>query len=267
VEIWKSAVVGLVQGLTEFLPVSSSAHIVFAGKFLGIREGKLDLTIVVHVGTLLAVFAALWYRVAPVVRGTLAGLGDLVRGRSPWHNNDFRWGVYLVVGTVPAAVIGALFEGPIEEAFNDPSFAAAMLIVTGGLLFGTHFVRNATREMGWWSTLAVGFAQALAIFPGISRSGSTIAMGLFCKVDRQKAAEFSFLLAIPVILGGSILWFFEKTGHPQAVGIASLAVGLIVSAASGYFAIKVLLHFVRQGRLSWFAYYCWAVGLLGLLLF
>ena len=264
-ELWKSALVGVVQGLTEFLPVSSSAHIVFAEHFLGITRGRLDLTIFVHLGTLVAVFVAMWYRVVPVARGTVVGLGELVRGRSPWGIGDFRWGLYLVVGTIPAAVFGELYKGRIEETFDDPWFVSAMLLVTGGLLFATRFVRRATGDVGWWSSIAVGCAQALAIFPGISRSGSTIAMGLLMRVERQKAAEFSFLLAIPVILGGSVLWVSEMIGSGQAQsGLAPLLVGMGAAGICGYLAILVLLRFVQRGRLSWFAYYCWAVGLLGL---
>lgn len=267
-ELWKGAAVGAVQGFTEFLPISSSAHVVFMEHFLGITTGRLDLTIFVHLGTLVAVFVAMWYRLIPIMRGTVAGFVELTRGRSPWILVDFRWGVYIVVGTIPAAVIGMLFQDAIERAFDDPSIASAMLLVTGGLLFATHFVRGTTRDMGLWSSVAVGLAQAVAILPGISRSGSTIATGLFLKVERQKAAEFSFLLAIPVILGGSILWIYGMQGNPGSPSdLTPLLVGMVAAAICGYAAIIVLLRFIQRGKLSWFAYYCWAAGILGLLTF
>ena len=266
-DLWKSAVVGLVQGLTEFLPVSSSAHIVFAEQLLGIQGSRLDLAIVVHLGTLIAVFGALWYRLAPVVMGTLGGIGELARRRSPWGSPEFRWGTYIVVGTIPAAVIGYLFESRVEAAFSKPFHASIMLLVTGGILFATRYVRSPGRDMGFVSGIVVGLAQAVAILPGISRSGSTISAALFCKVEREKAAEFSFLLAVPVILGGAVLWFLEFADGSASSDGLSLLVGMVVAMVFGFLAIKLLLAFVRRGRLSWFAYYCWAAGLAGLFLF
>jgi undecaprenyl-diphosphatase len=266
VEIWQAAIVGVVQGVTEFLPISSSAHIVFSTHLLGVSEGSLRFTIFVHFGTLVAVFAALWYRVGPVMQGTIGGVGMLLRGRSPWSDERFRWGAFIMVGTIPAGVIGLAFKEAIGDAFQDPAAAGGFLIATGAILFTTRFARTGSGDVGAKGAITVGFAQALAILPGISRSGTTIATGMLLGVDRQKAAEFSFLLAIPVILGPSILTIGEVVAGPTA-DIAPLVVGFVAAGLSGYLSIRALFRFVREGRLSWFAYYCWIAGALAIVLF
>ncbi|HOF60733.1 MAG TPA: undecaprenyl-diphosphate phosphatase [Candidatus Latescibacteria bacterium] len=262
----EAAIVGVIQGMTEFLPVSSSAHIVYAEHFLGIKEGNVDLAIVVHLGTLVAVFGAMWYRIAPIIRGTIAGVADLAVRRSPWAREEFRWAAYIIVGTVPAALLGVLFEDSLKETFGNPFQTSVLLIGTGIILFATRFVRRNDRDWGLSPALAVGFAQALAILPGISRSGSTISMGLFLRIEREKAAEFSFLLSIPVILGGAIIHIAGMVEQTGGLGLLSepLIAGFCTSAISGYAAVRVLVSFVKKGALHWFAVYCWIVGAAGM---
>lgn len=270
-EVWQAALIGVVQGFTEFLPISSSAHIVFSEHLLGVTESGLRFTILVHFGTLLAVCIALWQRLASVVSGTIGGIGSLFRGRSPWGDENFRWGIYIVVGSIPAGVIGLLFEDHIDRAFSEPRWAAGFLLLTGLVLFVTIFVKQTQGNVTWWRAIIIGCAQALAILPGISRSGSTIAAALYLGVERRKAAEFSFLLAMPVILGPAILTIGNLVTASGAEndpsGILPLIVGTLAALISGVFAIRILLQFVQRGHLSWFAYYCWAVGGLGLVFF
>lgn len=266
-EPWKTAVVGIVQGLTEFLPVSSSAHIVFAERLLHLNGQGLELTVIVHFGTLVAVVVAMWYRIVPIVQGTLGGVVKLTHGASPWDDEHFRWGAFIVLATIPAAVVGVMFERQVSAAFGDPRMVSGLLLVTGTLLFTTRFAPQPGRDLRWWSALAVGLAQAVAILPGISRSGSTIATGLFCGIDRRKAVEFSFLLSIPIILGPSLLTIGEIVARFQAANAVPLAVGCVVSGMTGYVAVRLLIGFVQRRGLTWFAYYCWAVGLVGLLIF
>ncbi len=263
-DVWQAALLGAIQGLTEFLPVSSSGHLVLGQYFLGITEGHLTMTIILHFGSLVAVFVAMWYRLEPVITGSLRGVPDLVRLKWPKENTDFLWGVYIIVGTIPAVVIGLSFKDEIESSLEDPRFACAMLIVTGIILFSTRFVRARPRPLGWLNSLVIGLGQALAILPGISRSGTTISTGLWLGIDRKEAAEFSFLLSIPVILGPSLIEIGAVVSDPQGNAVP-LAAGFLTAAVSGYFAIRLLLRFVQQGRFSWFAYYCWAVGLAGLI--
>ena len=262
-DIWQAALLGVIQGLTEFLPVSSSGHLVLSQYFLGVTEGQLTMTIILHFGSLIAVFVAMWYRLQPVITGTLRGVPDLVRMRWPSENTDFMWGVYIIVGTIPAVVIGLSFKDQIETALSDPRFACAMLLVTGAILLSTRFVRSKPRKLGWINSLVIGIGQALAILPGISRSGTTISTGLWLGIDRRSAAEYSFLLSIPVILGPSLIEIGGVLTGPEG-SLLPLAIGFLTAGISGYFAIRVLLRFVQQGRFYWFAYYCWAVGILGL---
>jgi undecaprenyl-diphosphatase len=173
--------------------------------------------------------------------------------------------IYIILGTIPAVVVGLLFESVVENAFSDPRFASGMLLVTAAILFATLFVNRTDKPLTTQNTVAMGFAQALAILPGISRSGSTISFGLFLRVSGDQAARFSFLLSIPAILGATIL----KSAEIAVAGISStqlglLALGTLVAFISGTVAIKTLLHIVRKGKLYWFAPYCLIIGLLGL---
>ncbi len=270
-EVWQAVVIGIVQGFTEFLPISSSAHIVFSEHLLGVTQSGLRFTILVHFGTLLAVCIALWPRLALVVSGTIKGLGSLLRGRSPWADENFRWGVYIIVGSIPAGIIGLMFEDHIDRAFGEPRWAAGFLLLTGVILFITVLAKQTHGNVTLWRAIVIGCAQALAILPGISRSGSTIAAALYLGIERRKAAEFSFLLAMPVILGPAILTIGDLVtasgAESDSSGTLPLVVGTFAALISGVFAIRVLLKFVQQGRLSWFAYYCWVVGGLGLVFF
>ena len=276
-EIWEAALLGIIQGLTEFLPVSSSGHLVLGEYLLGIQEGGRTTVIILHTGSLVAVFVALWYRIWPVITGTVAGTLELLKGRFPQENEGFRWGLYVIIGTIPAGLVGVFLGDYVDAALGNPMLAAVMLIVTGILLMSSHFVSEGKKDMGWISTVIVGISQAFAILPGISRSGSTIVTALWMKVDRTKAAEYSFLLSIPAILGGAVIEVARLVfGSESAVSanaqtavdpsLLPLLIGFICAAVSGYFAIVILLDFVKRGKLSWFAYYCWAVGITGIVL-
>jgi undecaprenyl-diphosphatase len=211
----------------------------------------------------------MWYRIAPILGGTCAGVADLARGRSPWQRAEFRWAAYVCIATVPAGALGVLFEDTLKAAFGSPTQTSWLLMVTGVILFATRFATSGAKDIGWFGSVVVGCAQACAILPGISRSGSTIAAGLFCGVDRQKAAEFSFLLSIPVILGGAGIHILEMVNEGGLAAVFNLPLisAFVTSAIFGYLAIRVLLSFVQTGRLHWFAYYCWGVGIAGTLYF
>jgi undecaprenyl-diphosphatase len=175
--------------------------------------------------------------------------------------------IYLIIGTLPAAIIGLLFKDKIEQAFQSPRLVCIMLICTGFILLSTFKNNNGTKRFSILNVLLIGLAQAVAILPGISRSGSTISAGLQLKINREKAASFSFLLSIPAILGATLL----KLKDLLAFGIsgdffAVLAVGTIASYITGYIAIETLLKIVRKGKLFWFAPYCILLGLIGLIL-
>jgi len=270
-DIGKAAILGIVQGLTEFLPVSSSGHLVLGKYFLGLTEQGIEFEVFVHFGTLLAVVTIFWRDLVDLVKTFFSLFTPQFHKtgitRQYNRNTNFRLLVFLIVATIPAAVIGLLFEEDIVSAFQNPRFTCAMLLVTALLLFLTLFVKKADQSLKAKNTILMGFAQALAILPGISRSGSTISVGLFLKVDGDTAARFSFLLAVPAILGATIL----KTADLLQAGIdanyfLALAVGMITAYVSGYLAIETLLGVVRRGKLYVFAPYCFIIGLLGLIL-
>ena len=266
---WLEALVlGIVQGATEYLPVSSSGHLVIAQRLFGLEESALFFDIVLHFGTLLAV---VWFYRADLVKlasEAFAGLRNLVSGHS-WNETlesypGFRFALLIVVGTIPTALIGHTFEETFERLFGSVRLVGLMLIVTGTVLLLTRLARSGGRdaaEMTWVDALTIGVVQGLGITPGISRSGITIAAALLLGIERETAARYSFLLSVPSILGALV---HRMSGVDDGVGTTALVVGFGAAALTGYFCLSLLVRLVKRGRLSWFAPYCFALGLLAL---
>ncbi|MCU0606923.1 MAG: undecaprenyl-diphosphate phosphatase [Candidatus Edwardsbacteria bacterium] len=258
-------ILGIVQGLTEFLPVSSSGHLALIENLFGLSGGNLRFEVFVHLGTLAAVVVVFRKRISKLVRAVFKARVYSDRGRLRFTDDNLRLALLLVLATIPAAVIGLLFDDAIERAFQSPVAVSALLLATGAILFGTRFVRAGEKKMNWWRALLVGCAQAVAILPGISRSGSTICAGIYAGTKQEDAAEFSFLLSVPVILGAGLLKFKDALHQGIPAGeLLNLAAGGLAAAAVGYVSIKLLLGIVRRRKLEYFAYYCWAAGLAGL---
>lgn len=261
-DVLTSVILGIVQGLTEFLPISSSGHLVLFQHGFGFHEPELLLDTSLHVGTLLAVILYFRRDIAAMGRELRAVAAPGESGESPGprlerlRSSMVTW---VVVGNVPTAVIGIVFRGPLEGLFGSISVVGIMLLVTGGLLAVTRVVPERNRRLGLWAALAVGTAQGLAIIPGVSRSGATIACGLLMGLDREVAARFSFLLSVPAIAGA--LGLQLVLGNATGPGAIVLLSGGMAAAAVGLVALKLLMRLVRHGRFAWFAPYCWAVGL------
>jgi undecaprenyl-diphosphatase len=262
----QALVMGIVQGATEFLPVSSSGHLVLVPWLLNWEFGSIAFHVVLHAGTLLAVVAYFWRDIVVLVGAAWRGL----LARRPFENPDARLAWLLLLASLPAAAAGLLFEGLVAEILETPVAVSAFLLVTAGLLWISERLARQDREyrsMGVWDALWIGTAQALALFPGISRSGSTIAGGLTRGLRRNEAARFSFLLAIPVILGGTVLALFDLLSAPGAASQGGvLIVGFVASAGVGYPAIHLLMRHVRRRPLTGFAVYCLLAGIGGLVL-
>jgi undecaprenyl-diphosphatase len=262
--IFQALILGLIQGLTEFLPVSSSGHLALAEKLFGLSGDNLRFEVFVHLGTLLAVVIFFRVKISKLIKSVFRGRIYYQKG---WHFTDdnLRLSLLLIMATIPAALIGYKFNHVIEQAFASPIAVSAFLLVTGAILFLTRFIKGHQGRINWWRALTIGLAQAVAILPGVSRSGSTISAGVYTGMDQQQAAEFSFLLSIPIILGAGAVKLKDMlgTGLPSSE-ILMITVGAIAAGVSGYFAIKLLLQAVKKGRLEYFAYYCWAVGLAGM---
>ena len=266
-DISSSVLLGIIQGLTEFLPISSSGHLVLWQNLLGFKEPELLFNISLHLGTLVAV--CLFFRhdlKAMVVETTGFLLSLLRRKRGFGQSRDYPHAsmlLWVLVGTIPTGFIGLWFKSPLEALFGSLPVVGFMLIVTGLIVLASRKLsaNDSTRtSVGLWAALAVGIAQGIAIIPGISRSGSTIVCGMACKLSRETAARFSFLLAIPATLGAMAVQLRSEGLSREA--LPTLAAGFFVSAVVGLLALKILMGMVRKGHLHYFAPYCWAVGLL-----
>ncbi len=259
--VWEALLLGLIQGATEFLPVSSSGHLVISQALLGIQEGGILIEISLHVATLLAVVIYFRSRLLWIVSnlGREGGEGQGAR----------RYALWLTIGTVPAVLAGLLGKDIVERLFDSPRVALSGLLATGFILISTHRARSTGRRADGPAGLGMGFAQALAIVPGISRSGSTIAAGMWLGVEKRDAAEFSFLLSIPAIAGAAVLQGFELAqigaSGPSLFSLP-MAVGFVAAFLSGFAAIAGLLEVLRRRGLVPFAWYCWVVGLAGLIM-
>jgi undecaprenyl-diphosphatase len=267
IDLGEAAFLGVVQGLTEFLPVSSSGHLVAFQHLLGLQSPELLFDVVVHGGTLLAVLLVYGKDLWEVVKESLFATLEIVRQgnvRAVWESRPrFRLGAYLLIGTVPAAVAGLLFQNALEQAFASLLSVGCMLLVTGTVLFGTRLTKGPGRnpaDLSLRDCLVIGVAQSLALLPGISRSGITIATGLFCGLNRDLAARFSFLLSVPAILGAHILQAYKARETLQAMNAWPFLLGGLAALITGYVALRILLGVVHKGRLFHFSYYCWAVG-------
>jgi undecaprenyl-diphosphatase len=264
---WLEAILlGTVQGLTEFLPVSSSGHLVLFQSLFGMEEPELFFDVSVHVGTLLAVCVFFWE--------DLRQIGRTLFSRSTWQAADVgrlqRWREIpemrllglIFIGSIPTVLLGLAFRPLATMFFSSIRLVGVMLFITGILLWLTRGLQRGgrdTAELTLWDGLCVGIMQGLAILPGISRSGSTIAVGLFKGLDRETAARYSFLLSIPAIVGAMVLEL-AGTGLRGASALGPTAVGTCVAGAVGYGALKTLIGLVKRGELYIFSFYCWLVG-------
>jgi undecaprenyl-diphosphatase len=264
----QALILGVLQGLTEFLPVSSSGHLVLGQYLLNVQNPEmLSFDVFVHFGTLISVCIVFRKDIAQIVLAFLHVLKTKSFKAAYETNEYFRLGLAVIVGTIPAGVIGLIYHDQIAEAFQDPKLVAVDMIITGLILFLTRFARGVEpKRLGLISGFIVGLAQSVAILPGISRSGSTISAGLFLRLAPAMAARFSFLLAIPVIAGAALLETKTLVRQGMEMGFTPFLVGTLAAAITGYFAIKFLLRLIERGRFSWFAFYCFAVGIAGIIL-
>ena len=268
-----SILLGLIQGLAEFLPISSSGHLAIAEHFLG--QAGVPATpdffdVLLHLGTLVAVFAAYWQDIRDMIVELIDGVRDLVRGTTPNPIPPARRMILLIiVGTLPLFAVLPV-KDLVEGLGSNLYFVAAALVLTGVLLFASDRVRKGRKtekNATLVDVLLVGVGQAIATCPGISRSGTTITAGCFVGFERKFAVRFSFLLSIPAILGANILSLKDavEAGIIWA-DVPVYLVGVAVAAVVGYLCIRLLRMIADKGRFGWFAYYCWAAGALTLVL-
>lgn len=263
IALWQAALLGIVQGLTEFLPISSSGHLILVPALFGWADsllGRLDFTVALHVGTLLALVAVFWNDWLRLGRAALVSVA-----RRSLHDPDARLAWLIALGTVPGAVAGAAFESLVEAAFRSPASVAVMLVAVGLLMAAADrwaLRLRDERSLGTRSALAIGLAQAAAIIPGVSRSGITIAVGLMLGLTRPAAARFSFLLSAPIIAGAALKQAMDlaRAGGIAAADLSAYGIGILAAAVSGFAAIKWLLGYLSRGGLMPFVIYRLALG-------
>lgn len=269
--IFTSFLLGLIQGVAEFLPISSSGHLAIAQNLLHLQaEIPEFFDVLLHLGTLLAVFAAYWQDIKDMVVEFFRGIGDLAHHSTPTPVPPARRLILLIIlGTLPLFAIMPI-KDKVQGLANNMVFIGAALIVTGFLLFACDMIkkgRKNERNATWLDVLIVGAGQAIATMPGISRSGMTISTGCFAGFERKFAVRFSFLLSIPAVLGANILSL--KDAFEAGIvwsDVPVYLVGVVTAAVVGYLCIRLLKMIADKGRFGAFAYYCWAVGLLTLVL-
>ena len=261
----QSLILGVVQGLTEFLPVSSSAHLVLVPFIL---NWTLDPTkafifdVLVQLGTLVAVIAYFWKDILAIFKAVIAG----IRSKKPFEEANSRLGWFIVLATIPAGLGGLLLKSRVEEAFSNPVMTAILLFVTAVILTLAEVFSRKERNLESVTVLdavVIGFFQLLAIFPGISRSGATISGGLSCGLKREAAAKFAFLMSIPVMLAAGLLSLLDLVKVPDLGSfLPVLSIGFIAALVVGYLSIRWLLNFVKSRSLIPFAVYCAVVSVL-----
>ncbi|MEE8483817.1 MAG: undecaprenyl-diphosphate phosphatase [Nitrospinota bacterium] len=258
----ESVILGVLQGLTEFLPVSSSGHLVLAQAMMGIKDPMVFYDVILHFGTLVAILVVYRKDIAAIIGESIT----MARNGSADGLPNAKMLVMIAAASVPVALVGLFFEDAVEALFASPFIVGLMLIVTGAILFATRKNSGGGKmphEISMKAALLIGLAQAFALVPGISRSGSTIAAGLLLGLERESAARFSFILSIPAVSGAIILKSLSASVSADAAGM--YIAGFAVSLAVGVGALYWLINLVKRGKLSSFSYYVWAVGLAAIL--
>jgi undecaprenyl-diphosphatase len=259
---WLQALIlGIIQGLTEYLPVSSSGHLEIGNAILGVElEENLTFDVMLHVATVLSTLVILWSEIDWITRGLFKFQ----------MNNETKYFLNIVVSMIPVGIVGVLFKDQIEKLFTgNLLLVGCCLMVTATLLTFTYFAKPRQKEnISWLDALIIGIAQAIAVLPGVSRSGSTIATGLLLGNKKEKLAQFSFLMVIPPILGQALLSSLKFIKGDEAfggIGILPMAVGFIAAFLSGCLACKWMINIVKKGKLVYFGIYCAIVGAIAII--
>jgi len=253
---WIEAVVlGIIQGLTEFLPVSSSGHLELAklilpGQYTG--ESSMIMTVVLHFATALSTVVIFRKDLLQIIKGLF---------QFKW-NESTKFSAKIIISMIPAALVGVFFDEIIESFFNGAVLlVGSMLLVTGGLLFLADKTKNTTKEVSFFHSIIIGVSQAIAILPGISRSGATIGTSVLLGVDREKAARFSFLMVVPLIFGKIAKDLLSDKFTIEGLDITALSVGFAAAFITGLFACTWMISLVKKSKLIYFSFYCFVVGI------
>jgi len=255
---FEALVLGLIQGLTEFLPVSSSGHLEIAKSLFGVNtDTSFYFTIVVHGATVLSTIVVFWKEILKLITG-------LFKFK---QNEEISYIFKILLSVIPVLIVGILLKDPIESLFNgNLLFVGLMLLVTSLLLALAHFLQGRAKSIGYRDAFIIGIAQAIAVIPGISRSGFTIATGLLIGNKKDEIARFSFLMVLIPVIGANILEMISGDLSVNSTGFGILAIGFLAAFISGYVACRWMISLVRRSKLIWFSVYCAIIGLLSIIL-
>jgi undecaprenyl-diphosphatase len=271
--LFQSFLLGIIQGLTEFIPVSSTAHLLIGQKLLNIASGDamFSFLVLVQLGTILSLIIFFWKDLWKILVATLKSIPNLFKRDAGPLSLEARLGWYIVIATIPALIFGYLLKSAVESLFQTPLLEAAIrLLITAVVLYFVEWLAKRDRDLGsmtWLDAFVIGLAQVIAVFPGASRSGTTIGAGMARGLDRPSAARFAFLMSVPVMLaagGYQTLDVLKLSGLASFIPV--LAVGIVTAAVFGWLAVKWLLNYLGRHSLNLFAAYCGVVGLTCLVL-
>lgn len=251
---FEAIILGLIQGLTEFLPVSSSGHLEIAKSLFHVDpDSSFFFTIAVHGATVLSTIAVFRKEIVNLISGSLKFK----------MNNETAYVLKILLSMVPVGIAGILLKDPIERLFNgNLVFIGFMLLITSVVLAAAHFVKKGNRTIGYMDAFIIGVAQAIAVIPGISRSGSTIATGLMIGNKKDEIARFSFLMVLLPVIGANILEIYSGEANTESISAAVIITGFLTAFISGYIACKWMISLVRRSKLIWFSVYCAIIGLI-----
>ncbi len=249
-------VLGLVQGFTEFMPVSSDGHLEIANKFLGLKGENLAFTVVVHGATILSTIVVFWQEIIKILRGGL---------EFKW-NEETSFIARIAVSMIPVLIVGLFFKDYIDSLYaGNMILVGAMLLLTAAFLYLGHFRRHGEREIGFFDAFIIGIMQALAVLPGLSRSATTISTGLMLGNRRDKMVRFSFLMVIVPIIGANLKQIYDSGFVISGVSPLNMTIGFVVAFLAGLLACKWMIHLVRNSKLIYFAIYCTIAGALAII--
>ncbi len=268
IKLVEAVILGVVQGLTEFLPISSSGHLVIFRHVLDLKASSISFDISVHIGTLMAVMAYFWEDIRSILITLYRSISFFIKRthsqQTAVNDHDIRWIFLIITGTIPTAIAGILFYQISDRLFSSVFTVGVMLFITGFLLWLTRGVKKTGKGIDLFTVrdaFIIGLMQGMAILPGLSRSGCTIAVGLFLGIHREIATKFSFLLSIPAILGAGFL-IIKKLPNDPSFSVTITLMGTAVSCMVGFLSLKFLVFIIKQGKLYFFAPYCWLLGLI-----
>jgi undecaprenyl-diphosphatase len=249
-DILQAIILGIVQGITEWLPISSKSHLIIVQQLFGLVQPAI-FDLILHIGSLLVILLVFWTDVKELFFGILNG-----------RKESWMMVLYIVIATIPIVVFGFLLEDVVKSSMNSLYILGYGFLFTATIIFLSQYPRVKDKSLNVWNSLIVGFGQVLALFPGVSRSGTTISTGMMLGVKKESIAKFSFLIFIPAILGATVLEFKDVN---QIESVGPLIVGTIVAMVVGYLSLKLLLNIIKNDKFKWFSVYCLVLGLIVLL--